>query len=155
MGKRACPAPFAQERSNPTPATYPWHRISLQGRKKPSETWQGVAALLQPRGCLKGCPPGWAGHPFRGSEHAISKVCLFSSSTTLWTPWWVSLARNPSLKGRCLVGGGLGKSKRRTGGLRWISQVVYVKWLESNLPASHQAASDVKSSAQEGFLPQS
>lgn len=114
-----------------------------------------MAALLQPRGCLKGCPPGWAGHPFRGSEHAISKVCLFSSSTTLWTPWWVSLARNPSLKGRCLVGGGLGKSKRRTGGLRWISQVVYVKWLESNLPASHQAASDVKSSAQEGFLPQS
>lgn len=144
MGKVSVSCPFCSGEIKPKPLS----QIHILGTVSAHRGGTSPLTWMERQLHPKRCQHGWAGHPFcrqaRGCEHAKNKICLFSTSTGLWTLWWVSSAINTSLKCRCLLDRGLRKLKRRLGGLGWISQVVYAKpsqWVTSQSAKSYHQCS--------------
>lgn len=119
------PAHFAQEKSNLSPSDSLIPLAQGQPADEEPALWQGWRGSSIWRGVSV------AGHPFcrpaSGCEQAKTEIFLFSTSTGLWTLWWVSSAINTSLKGRCLLDRGPRNLERSLGGRGWISQAVYAK----------------------------
>lgn len=127
MSKVSVSYPLCSGGIKPEPLSQP-HTLGTGSARR-----GGTSLLTRTEGQLhpKRCQRGWTGHPFcrQATENTKCKICLFPTSTVLWTLWWVSSAINTSLKGRCLLERGLRKWKRRLGGLGCVMQ---------NLPSESQ-----------------